>query len=945
MKRTLLLGLVPVVALSACMRRTAPRTGPEAGSPVARASDAYPLLAPPRPETGNASGPADDGVPPAPMPTPTPPPTPPAPDLIGDAKKAAQIEEEQRKILIEEDLKLARAALQNAQIDDARVYFGKVLELDPTNVEANQQWKNLSAERPSTTSDYFTRMQREEAVKRDEAQAEVSGHLKRGHAMESSEDFAGAIREYQAALAIVAWYADPSGFGVTADSLKDLIDNTKRKADRLKRAQIAEASNKAKEMHLRDLKREREERLARIHAFFKEADLAFRRGEWDSARQYAELVLREDPENCSAKRLIELSHEAEHSQNMTDNTQKFSEEWKNVFEQMEIDILPQVKTVVFPDNWLTDIANRRPRVVGDVATSGDSESKQAIYTALEAKRVKGLQFTDQNLDQVVTYLRTVTGLNFHITPTVRSTLFDNVKVNIAGLDDVTVRQVLDIIAGSYALKWEPRNGVVTIAAPGEIAGTMRLQYFDVKDLAVKIQNFRGTDIYLAPSNYTPPEPPELPEAKEIYQMDTLVNTIKEVVDSDQWGDGTSIDLKAGTLIVRNTSEVLGHVGELLEELRRNSGPLVSMEVRFITVEDNFLRDVGVDMRGLGDNAQGIGVPGLGANAPQDDVFFGTPANPQGGALGVKPEPASVGTSNSSGLFYNDGQDGGYRARVENLFDSVLGNPNTLLGTGGMSLQHTFLDDIQMEVILRAVQKSERVQQITASKITVYNTQRATVEVLNKVAYVADYDVEIAQASNIANPIIKNAIDGVVLDVKPVVSANRRFITLELRPTVAVLTRPIPTFSTSLASGPVTASAPVVIQIPRLQKSSVRTTVTMPDGGTLLLGGLKFYEQVDATSEVPILGKIPVLGFLFSRKGHYVNRRNLVVLITANVVALEESEPRGDYHPPMRPEATIEPEECPVEDTCDVMSAAPCAPPPCAPPPCAPPPCSPCGGRR
>lgn len=951
MKRTLILrvglvALVPALALSACMRRTAPRVGADgrlaSGSAVALADEAPARLVPVRPEAGNASGPADDGAPAAPpMPTPTPPPPPPpAPggDAMSAARHAAAIEAEQRRVLIEQNLALARQARDAADLSGALAYYGKVLELDPTNTEANEQWKALSSSRPSTTSDYFARLQREEAVKRGEAQAEVRGHLNRGRDLEAAEKYDEAITEYQHALAIVAWFADPTGFGVTADSIKNLIENARQKAARAATARRAKAANEAVSARMGELRAEREERLGRIHAFMREADLAFRRGEYDSARQYADLVLKEDPDNRSAIRLKDISYEAEHADRMHETSERFNEEWKNVFEQMELAILPQTKTVVFPDDWLSNIAHRTPRIVGDVAPAEDVESKQAIYTALEAKRVKGLQFTDQNLDQVVTYLRTVTGLNFHITPKVRSTKFEEVKVNIPGLDDVTVRQVLDIIAGSYDLKWEPRNGVVTIATKDEVAGTLRLQYFDVKDLAVKIQNFRGTDIYLAPSNYTPPEPPELPEAKEIYPMDNLATTIKEVVDPETWAaEGASLDLKAGTLIARNTSEVLAKVSELLEELRRNSGPLVSLEVRFITVEDNFLRDVGVDFRGLGDNAQGIGVPGLGTSAPQDDVFFGTPANPQGVPLGVHPEPKSVGTSNQSGMFYNDGQDGGYRGRVENLFDSVLGNPNALLGTGGMSIQHTFLDDVQMEVILRAVQKSERVQQITASKITVYNTQRATVEVLNKVAYVADYDVEIAQASNIANPIIKNAIDGVVLDVKPVVSANRRFITLELRPTVATLTRPIPTFSTSLASGPVTASAPVVIQIPRLQKSSVRTTVTMPDCGTLLLGGLKFYEQVDATSEVPILGKIPVVGFLFSRKGHYVNRRTLIVLITACIEALEEQEPRGDYRPPTRPDTTCDILPCPEDETC---APPPCAPPPCAPPPCAPPPCAP-----
>jgi len=934
-----LLGLTPVVTLSACMRHTAP-----VGEGLAAASNPAPVrLAPPstalaRPALGLASGPADDAVPvPAPVPAAT------AEDVAAAARKAEEILAANRRVLVDEYVTKARAAAANGDIDGARAWYGKAIEVDPSNAEANQAWKNLSADRASTVEDFTERSRREEVIKRDEAAAQVAGHVKRGRMHESSEAYAEAVKEYQSALAIVSWYADQSAFGVTSDSLGELIKSTKLKAARKVRSDTEAAQMSAQTQRQRDLAGERQERLGRIRAFFQEADLAFRRGEFVTAREYAKQVLKEDPQNPSATRLIEMSYDAEHNARADYNTRAFTEEYKRVFADIEAKILPQVRTIEFPDNW-DEIAKRKPRSVGDADDATENESKQAILTALRAKRVKGLQFSEQNLDQVVTYLRTVTGLNFHITPKVRSTKFEEVKVTIPGLDDVTVEEVLNLITSQYDLRWEPRDGVVTIAMKDEVAGTLRLKYFDVRDLAVKIQNYRGTDIYLAPSNYTPPEPPELPEPQPIYPTEQLVDTIKQMVEPESWNaEGASLDLKGGTLIGRNTVEVLNEVQTLLDELRRNSGPLVSMEVRFITVEDNFLRDVGVDVRGLGDNAQGIGVAGLGANAPNDDLFFGTPANPQGVPLGVKPEPGSAGTSNDSGAFYNDGSDGAYRARVENLFDSVLGNSNTLLGTGGMALQHTFLDDTQVEVILRAVEKSERVQQITATKLTVYNTQRATVEVLNKVAYVADYDVEIAQAANIANPIIKNAIDGVVLDVKPVVSADRRFITLELRPTVATLVRPIPTFSTSLASGPVTASAPVVIQIPRLQKSSVRTTVTMPDGGTLLLGGLTFYEQVDATSEVPILGKIPILGFMFSRKGHYVNRKNLIVLISAQVEVLDEQEPKGDYTPPLRPDA-MPLMELPEEESCELFAPPPvCAPPPpvCAPPP---PVCAPRGRR-
>lgn len=908
--------LAASLLLPGCMRRTAPLDG--AALDAGAGADAAPVfLAPPsarlpRPAPGLASGP-DGSAPGNPQ------------DALDAARRAEEILAANRRVLVDEYVAKARAAAANGDIEAARSWYGKAIEVDPTHVEAREAWKNLSADRASSVEDFTQRSRREETIKRDEAVAAVHGHMKRGRTAESSEDFATAVREYRAALAIVGWYADTSAFGVTADSLNDLIRATRAKADRKVRDDTSRATEAAQRQRMEELARERQERMGRMRAFFQEADLAFRRGEYAAAREYARAVLKEDPDNRSAKRLVDMSYDAEHVARDEYNRRKFAEEYKRVFAEVESWVLPQVRTIEFPDNW-DDIARRKPRSVGDADDVGESESKQAILTALSAKRVKGLQFVDQNLDQVVTYLRTVTGLNYHITPKVRSTKFDEVKIDIPGLDDVTVREVLDLITSQHDLRWEPRDGVVTIALKEEVAGTLRQKFYDVRDLAVKIKNFRGTDIYLAPSNFTPPEPPELPEPAPIYPTDQLVDTIKAMIEPDSWNvEGASLELKVGTLIGKNTTDVLAQVETLLAELRRNSGPLVSMEVRFITMEDNFLRDVGVDVRGLGDNAQGIGAPGLGTNAPNDDLFFGTPANPQGVPLGVRPEPSSAGTSNDSGAFYSDGSDGAYRARIENLFDSVLGNSNTLLGTGGLALQHTFLDDTQVEVILRAVQKSERVQQITATKLTVYNTQRATVEVLNKVAYVADYDVEIAQASNIANPIVKNAIDGVVLDVKPVVTADRRFITLELRPTVATLVRPIPTFSTSLASGPVTASAPVVIQIPRLQKSTVRTTVTMPDGGTLLLGGLTFYEQVDATSEVPILGKLPVLGAMFSRKGHYVNRKNLVVLISASVEVLDEQEPKGGFDPPPRPDVRLPMVELPEEDTCAAFDPA---PPPC-----------------
>ena len=79
-------------------------------------------------------------------------------------------------------------------------------------------------------------------------------------------------------------------------------------------------------------------------------------------------------------------------------------------------------------------------------------------------------------------------------------------------------------------------------------------------------------------------------------------------------------------------------------------------------------------------------------------------------------------------------------------------------------------------------------------------------------------------------------------------------------------------------------------MPELAISRVRTTVTMPDGGTLLLGGIKFFRDNVAETGIPVIRNIPVLSFFFGRKAKSIQRRNLLILIKAEVVVPEEHAP-------------------------------------------------------
>jgi type II secretory pathway component GspD/PulD (secretin) len=132
-------------------------------------------------------------------------------------------------------------------------------------------------------------------------------------------------------------------------------------------------------------------------------------------------------------------------------------------------------------------------------------------------------------------------------------------------------------------------------------------------------------------------------------------------------------------------------------------------------------------------------------------------------------------------------------------------------------------------------------------------------------------------------------DGLTLDVRPTVSNDRQYITLELRPTIVNLVTPIQTFQTLLGASIAITSAqnPVTIQLPEIDIQVAESTVRIPDGGSILLGGLKDINIEDKKSTAPILGNIPILSFLFSRQGKSEEIEHLMIIVTATITDLQE----------------------------------------------------------
>ena len=118
--------------------------------------------------------------------------------------------------------------------------------------------------------------------------------------------------------------------------------------------------------------------------------------------------------------------------------------------------------------------------------------------------------------------------------------------------------------------------------------------------------------------------------------------------------------------------------------------------------------------------------------------------------------------------------------------------------------------------------------------------------------------------------------------------------MELRPTTIELVEMTRVSIQSIqildaANTTIVFSISLPIQFPVLQITKVRTTATIPDGGILLIGGLMQEIKFKATTGVPFLSNIPVLGRLFRWDVEDTEKRNMVIMVTARILMFDEEE--------------------------------------------------------
>ncbi len=800
-----------------------------------------------------------------------------------DPQGPQSLDQQRRAALVAKYLDDAQALRQDGKLPAALDQLRKAAELDAKNEAVRNLISAVQAEQgvpigtmQSLGEDFI----RQQHIAEQRGIADVESMLQHAREKMSSLDFQGAVED----LANARTWINTRDYdwGELPGKVDSLLADAEHRLAEQKRNRQAEFSDQLSQKLAEERRQSDSRRRARLDLLLKDAQLAFQERRFRHAQDVSLKALEVDPSSAIAQDMVHATTKAARDQAADDYYNQKAKEIRALLERREELKTPQTDVLKMDDaTW--DRAQHRRGTTSGVATLDPQDA--ALAELVRTVPVGKVTFTADSGDyaEVVKSLQNVTNVPIIITPGGREVISgESLKMEIELVESLSLKNFLDLmVQKSTNLAWTVRNGVVIFGNKSDASGTIVSEVYDVKDLIFKRAVFLAPRIRDIPGGDSNDDSPraggEGDEKLSFIEIADLVTNVKDATDPAYWeSEGVSVNPEeSGFLVVKASPEMQTRIASVLADMRRFATPVVTVDSKFLTVTRNFLQEVGVDFRGLG------GAGNKGVTASLDDVTSGLQNNSSRGLDNGGTGDAAA--NPLAGAFFNDGGDGDIRGRSENFFTSGLGR--ALTPNGGLTASWAYIGDTQFNMIMRAIEKQEEAEIVNSQILSVLDRERGHVAVINQTAYVRDFDVEVAQASFIADPKVDVIQDGIVLDVQPVIQQDRKYIILNLNPTIAELQRPIPTFTTSLAG----STLPVTLQLPNLTVTSFATTARVPDGGTVLLGGLRQILTKERRAEVPLFARLPLLSFFFKQEGSADENKNLMVMVRAWITDVRETE--------------------------------------------------------
>lgn len=201
-------------------------------------------------------------------------------------------------------------------------------------------------------------------------------------------------------------------------------------------------------------------------------------------------------------------------------------------------------------------------------------------------------------------------------------------------------------------------------------------------------------------------------------------------------------------------------------------------------------------------------------------------------------------------------------------------------------------------ILRMIEEFGATQILSSPRLTVMNNQTAILKVArNQVYFRLHYDKQLSLNVNRENIVVSSDIQtvpiGLVMMVQPSIEEESGDIILSLRPTISRLIQSVhdPAVDIALTAHSHADDSPTPARpslIPVVEVREIDSILKLKNGEIGVLGGLMEIRSVNETSQLPILGDIPVVREVFSSNADQQQIVELVILIRA--IITEEPSP-------------------------------------------------------
>jgi MSHA biogenesis protein MshL len=438
------------------------------------------------------------------------------------------------------------------------------------------------------------------------------------------------------------------------------------------------------------------------------------------------------------------------------------------------------------------------------------------------------------------------------------------------LKNVTVREVLDVTRDVYGYEYHQTPSGFQIEARG-----LRTRIFEVSYLDVHRDGQSNTRVSSGQvsDRASPDDPIEGGEVQTIGPEEagsvsgSMISTHSA---SDLWGDlraslelivgkedGRSVVMSpgAGIVAVRAFPDELREIEYYLASVERSAHRQVILEAKIIevTLDDSFRTGI---------NWAYLSLPG-----EDDSVLTGQTG---GGTL-----LDSTGLSEIAG-------------NLGNLDPSdIIGLPSTTNTSAFGGAFTIAIESDEFAGLIEALETQGSVQVLSSPRVSTLNNQKAVIKVGTDEFFVTDISTTTVTGTNTTtNPDVELTpfFSGIALDVTPQIAPDG-YVTLHIHPSISEVEDQIKVVSL----GPTDPDDPEFslnqIQLP-LALSTIResdSVVRAKSGQVIVIGGLMQDNEAQRSAGTPWLGRLPLLGYLFSHRLDETFKKELVILVRPVVV--------------------------------------------------------------